>query len=51
MNGLGDDDVNKLIRNAQKPGGVGQGDMIMFKAEMNLHLTVLFIIHKNCTRR
>ena len=46
---LDNDDVKKLPRNFQKPGGVGEGGIISFKAEMNPHLTVLFILHKNRT--
>ena len=48
---LGDDDVKTLIRNFRKPGDGRPGDMISFKEEMNLHITVFFIHHKNCTSR
>ena len=46
---LDNDDVKSLFRNIQKPSGGGQGEMISFKAEMNLHLTVFFIRHKHRT--
>ena len=46
---LDDDDVKSLLRNIQKPGRGGQGEMISFKVEINLHLTVFFIRHKNRT--
>ena len=41
--------VNALLRNVQNPCGGGQGKMISFKAEMNLHLAVFFVCQKNLT--
>ena len=44
---LDDDNVNTLLRNVRKHNGGGHGEIISFKAEMNLHLTVFFVCHKN----
>ena len=46
---LDNDDVKTLLRNVQKSSGGGQGEMIIFKVDMNLHLTVFFVRHKHCT--
>ena len=48
---LDDDYVKTLLRNVWKPGGDRQYEMINFKEDMNLHLTVLFVHHKNHTGR
>ena len=32
-----------------KTSGVGPGEMISFKANMNIHLTVILVYHKNHT--
>ena len=46
---LDNENVKTLLHNIQKPGGVGQGETLSFKTEMNLHITVYFIGHKNRT--
>ena len=46
---LEDEYIKILLKNVQKPGGGGQGDVISFKSEMNLRLTVLFFHNKNHT--
>ena len=46
---LENDDVNTLLRNVRKYGGVVQGEMISFKAEMNLRLSVFLVCHKHNT--
>ena len=43
------DDVKTLRWNVKIPGGGGHGEMISFKTEMNLHLTIFFVCHKNRT--
>ena len=48
---LDDDDVKTLLWNVQKLGSGRPCEMIRFKSKMNLHLTVLFIHHKNRTIR
>ena len=45
------DDVTSLLRTVRKLGGGGNGEMISYKAEMNLQAAVLFIHHKHRTRR
>ena len=42
-------DVNTLLRNVRKYGGVVQGEMISFKVEMNLRLSVFLVCHKHHT--
>ena len=44
---LEDENVKTLLHNVRKPGGDGQVEMINFKAEINLHLTVFFVCHKH----
>lgn len=44
-------DVKSLCRTVRKPGGGGDGEMISYKAEMNLQLAVFFIHHKHRTSR
>ena len=46
---LGYDNVNTLLWNVRKPGSGRQGEMISFKADINIHLTVFFVRHKNHT--
>ena len=46
---LDNDNVKILLQNVWKPGGGGQGEMISFKAEMSLHITVFFVCHKHRT--
>ena len=40
-----------MLRSFLKPGGGVNGDMVGFKAELNLKLAVFFIHHKICTSR
>ena len=46
---LDNNNVKKLLQKVQKPGGGGHGEMISFKAEMNFHLDIFFVRHKNRT--
>ena len=46
---LDDDDVKTLLQNFQKPSGGEAGNMISFKAEMNLHLTIFLVDQKKPT--
>ena len=48
---LDDHYVKALIQNVRKPGGGGQGEIINFKVEMKLHLTVFLVCHKHRTSR
>ena len=43
------DNVNTLLWNVRKPGSGRQGEMISFKADINIHLTVFFARHKYYT--
>ena len=45
---LDNEDVKTLLWNVRKPVGGVQGEMISFKAEMKLHLTVSFVFLKRC---
>ena len=40
-----------LLHSVCKPGGSGNGDMVGFKAELNIQLAVFFIHHKIRTSR
>ena len=46
---LGNDNFKTLLKNFQKPGGSGAGEVIISKAEMNIRLTFFFFHHKNST--
>ena len=48
---LDDDNINTLLHNVRKPCGVRPGEMIIFKAEINLHLIFFFVCHKHCTSK
>ena len=45
------DGIVFLLRSVRKPSGGRNGEMVYFKAELNLQLSVLFIHHKIRTNR